>query len=196
MSMAVVLAGGRSSRMPFDKQTIRLDGKLIPVSIADRIAPLFERVVIVSNRPELYRNCPYEVIPDQVESHGPISGFYTGMLAARKDEDDYVYFVACDMPFIRLDYISYMRTFFKEDKDVIAVINRGHIETFNAFYHKRMTGFIKDLLTRRQYSLLRIYDCRDILFVEEQAMRQYDKEGNMFVNINNIEDYERYLGHE
>ena len=196
MSTAVVLAGGRSSRMPFDKQTIRLEGKLIAVSLADRIAPLFDRVVIVSNRPELYEGCLYEVIPDQIESHGPISGFYTGMLAAVSDKDDYVYFVACDMPFVRLDYISYMRTFLDGDREVVAVINKGHIETFNAFYHKGLAKFIKELLAQKQYSLLRIYDCRNIFFIREEMMQKYDKEGNMFVNINSLEDYERYLGNE
>lgn len=192
MSTAIILAGGRSSRMPFDKQTIKVDGKLIAVAIADRLASLFDRVLIVSNQPELYQ-CSYEVIPDQTESHGPISGFYTGLSAAQGDEGDYVYFVACDMPFIEPAYISYMRTLFDAGKDAVAVINHGHIETFNAFYHKRLKAFLEDLLERREYSLLRIYDCRDIYYVQEEVMRQYDREAKMFVNINNMEDYERYL---
>lgn len=196
MSLAAVMAGGRSSRMPFDKQTVMIDGKYIAVAIADRIAHLFDTVVIISNTPELYRECPYEVIPDMVESHGPISGFLTGLARAQDDTDDYVYFVACDMPFIEPEYIQYMRSFMDGEREVVATVNDGHIETFNAFYHKRLVGFVDELLKRRQYSLLRIYDCRKIYFVGEEEVKRYDKSGRMFVNINSIEDYEKYLGHK
>lgn len=195
MSTAVVLAGGRSSRMPFDKQTIRLDGKLIAVSIADQLAPIFDRVLIVSNKPELYE-CSYEVIPDQTESHGPISGFYTGLMAAEHDPDDYVYFIACDMPFVRTEYITYMKSLLSLDKDAVAAVNDGHIETFNAFYHKRLAGFLGECLEREEYSLLRIYDCKEIHYIEEDVMHQYNQDGKLFVNVNNIEDYKRYLGYE
>ncbi|MDO4518250.1 MAG: molybdenum cofactor guanylyltransferase, partial [Bacillota bacterium] len=181
MSVAVILAGGKSSRMGFDKQTIRIGQKLIAVELADRISSLFDRVMIISNRPELYREeCDYEVISDLIESKGPISGIYTGLVSAKDDRDDYVYFVACDMPNINMDYIEYMRSLMSDGSDVISTINDEYVETLNAFYRKSLIPFIERQIEEGRFSLRHIFDENRVHLVERDVLRKFDPSNSMF----------------
>src|SRR5665648_270589 len=92
LNTAVVLAGGKSSRLSFDKQAFNIKGNLMSVFIADCLSVEFERVIIVSNKPKLYRkNCPYEVISDTWIGLGPKAGILTGLEHAA---DEFVYFTA------------------------------------------------------------------------------------------------------
>ena len=67
LNTAVILAGGKSSRMDFDKQTILIQGQMMPLFIADQLEDLFKNRIIISNRRELYpEEVEYPVIPDLI----------------------------------------------------------------------------------------------------------------------------------
>ena len=51
---ALILAGGQSSRMGFDKQTLQLEGQPLAIHIARQLKRIFPQILIVSQRPDLY----------------------------------------------------------------------------------------------------------------------------------------------
>jgi molybdopterin-guanine dinucleotide biosynthesis protein A len=111
---AVVLAGGRSTRFgEGDKAVADLAGTPMIRRVVDRIAPAVDAVVI---------NCRTEQVPaireavddaavpltfaeDDAPDEGPVAGMATGLRAV---DADFAAVVACDMPFVDADFLSYL----------------------------------------------------------------------------------------
>ena len=56
---AIILAGGKSSRMGFDKQLLFINEKRLIYSIACNLEKHFEDIIIISNKIELYKDSKY-----------------------------------------------------------------------------------------------------------------------------------------
>ena len=53
---AIILAGGKSSRMGFDKQLIKIKDINITEYLVEMLNPIFKNIIVVTNKPELYRD--------------------------------------------------------------------------------------------------------------------------------------------
>ena len=191
LNTAVILAGGKSSRLPFDKQTLKINGNLMPVFIADCLSAEFARVIIVSNKPEFYRkNCSYEIIPDTWVGLGPKAGILTGLEYA---SDEFVYFTGCDMPFVNLPYIRHMKKLIlNADKHISVVlsIKNGYYEPLNAFYSKKLIPVLQAQLHSNKNKISDCYSENDILEITEKTLTEFDPHGLMFINLNTPKDIE------
>lgn len=100
---AIILAGGKSSRMGTDKGLVHL--KEIPmvkhVIEAARKANI-EEIIIVSNNP-VYKQFGFPVYPDIVKDKGPLGGIYTGL---QKSNTTRNLILSCDIPFINSDVLN------------------------------------------------------------------------------------------
>ncbi|MDM8129469.1 NTP transferase domain-containing protein, partial [Paraclostridium benzoelyticum] len=75
---AVILAGGKSSRMKFDKQLLVIDEKRLIYDLANKLENHFNEIIIVTNKPEFYNDCSYKVVVDEIKECGPLSGIHIG----------------------------------------------------------------------------------------------------------------------
>jgi molybdenum cofactor guanylyltransferase len=92
---AVILAGGQSRRMGFNKALIDVDGRPIISILIDQVRRLTNRVLISSNDDSSYRFLNFPVIPDHFAGCGPLAGLH----AAMRWNDCSLYIVlACDLP--------------------------------------------------------------------------------------------------
>lgn len=191
LNTAVILAGGKSSRLSFDKQTFDIKGHLIPIYLAKSLSAEFERVIIVSNKPELYRtNCPYEIITDTYVGLGPKAGILTGL---ENSTDEFVYFTACDMPFVNLPYIRYMKKLILDAKQYLSVllsIKNGYYEPFNAFYSKNLIPVLKAQLHSNNNKISNCYSESNIIEIDEKKQSEFDPHNLMFINLNTPKDFE------
>ena len=190
---AFVLAGGKSNRMPFDKQRIKIDGRYIALFIADRLSAEFGDVFIISNNSALYDGSGYKIIPDEIEGCGPLGGLYTALCHST---GEYAYVTGCDMPYVDLDYIRYMKERLSQTvkpADGILTTTKGLAEPLNAFYHTRLKDFIPHVLASGKRRLAVLYEGKDMLYVPESILAGFDPEYRMFFNLNTQEDYDRFL---
>lgn len=191
LNTAVVLAGGKSSRLTFDKQAFNIKGHLMPVFIADCLSVEFDRVIIVSNKPELYReNCPYEVISDTWVGLGPKAGILTGLEHAT---DEFVYFTGCDMPFVNLPFIQYMKNLILtagKDLSVVISIKNGYYEPFNAFYSKNLIPVLLTQLNSNNNKISNCYSENNKIEINERIQAEFDPHCLMFINLNTPKDFE------
>ena len=193
---AFILAGGKSSRMPFDKQTIKIDGKLIAVYIADKLKEIFSDVYIISQTESLYQSSTYTVIPDEVEDSGPLGGLYTALCHATCD---YVYVTGCDMPFVNLKYIEYMKeqlSAASASVDGIFTTTHGLVEPLNAFYHKRLKDLIPPLIKKGKRRMAHLYEGKNMICVPESILKEFDPDYKMFFNLNTLEEYNWYISYK
>ena len=135
---AVILAGGQSSRMGFDKQFLQLNNQNIISYLSEKLSNLFDDIIVVSNTLKKGDYNNFRVISDAIKGKGPLSGIHSGLLSARSE---FVYFIACDMPNINLDYIEFMIKKIELNNNLpLATVTRykNWIEPFNSFYHKNL----------------------------------------------------------
>lgn len=139
---AVIMAGGKSLRMGFDKQEIKINEKNLVHIQADILGEIFNEVIIISNKPELYKNYHLNVYKDMIKDQGPLGGIHSALV---NSSNYYNYFIACDMPNINTEYIKYIYEIIFEDKSkngIVAKLN-DWIEPFNSFYTKNLIESIE-----------------------------------------------------
>ncbi len=187
---AIILAGGKSSRMGFDKINIPYkDGRLLDYQI-NILKELFKEIIVVSNNLTSYNDESVKIVSDEYHQIGPIAGLHVGL---KHTTSSYSYVIACDMPFINLGFIAFMDELLTHfNKDVLLSEVNGYLEPFNAVYHKtvfeEIEGFVenssiyglKDLIKKLNYQV-----------IDRQIINSYDKK--MFYNLNTIKDIENYL---
>lgn len=108
MTLAVILAGGRSARMGRDKAFVELAGRPLIEHALARLTPQAERTIVNSNAsPELFARYGVTVVADAAPGvAGPLAGIYT--VLARWPHADIVT-VAVDLPFVPLDIVASLR---------------------------------------------------------------------------------------
>jgi molybdopterin-guanine dinucleotide biosynthesis protein A len=108
---AVILAGGRSSRMGGgDKCLLPVRGKPLIAHILEALASQTEDILINTNsNPGAFLKFGLPVLPDAIAGfQGPLAGLLTGMLWSRRCHPHQVYLlsVAGDVPFLPQDLVA------------------------------------------------------------------------------------------
>ncbi|MDR2536319.1 MAG: molybdenum cofactor guanylyltransferase [Treponema sp.] len=182
---ALILAGGQSTRMGYDKKQLELAGAKVIDRLIAGLGSIFNEVLVSSNQTFINENV--RVLMDGL-GRGPLAGIYQGLIHCKSD---YLYVIACDMPFLSVEYIQYMRkTISAEAVDACIARRRdGFYEPFNSFFSKQCIPCIGDALTRQEYKIRPLLDKLNLHIIEPSTIDQY--KGDMFFNINYIEDLER-----
>ena len=108
---AVILAGGRSSRMGGgDKCLLPVQNKPLIAHILEALAPQTRDVLINTNSdPGPFLKFGLPILPDAIAGfQGPLAGLLTGMLWSRRRHPHQVYLlsVAGDVPFLPQDLVA------------------------------------------------------------------------------------------
>ncbi|MBZ9686167.1 molybdenum cofactor guanylyltransferase [Clostridium estertheticum] len=179
---AIILCGGKSSRMGFDKCTIKVNNKYLIDIIAEELTQIFESIILVSNDLEKFRDTKYMVVQDIIANSGPIGAIYTALKGATSK---YVFITACDMPIINLNYIKYMMELIKsENVDGVVSYNSKYIEPLYAFYSIDMIDTFERELKKNNFKLLDVIKSSRMYYIEENKWREYCSGMDVFTNLN------------
>lgn len=178
---AIILAGGKSTRMKTNKSFVKLQNQPLIERIVGIIKPIFDdKILIISNEPELYKYLNVPVACDIVKGYGPIRGIYTGL---KVSQADYNFFIPCDMPFIENESIQYMIDEHFGYDVIVPEIN-GYIEPLYGIYSKKCLQPIKYCLEQNKFNVRSFYDQVKVKTIPESVFRNIDPELKMFTNIN------------
>lgn len=189
---AIILAGGKSRRMGLDKQVLTINNKRIIDTLIEKLEKIFTEIIIVTNKPASFANYPQKIVKDEVKDGGPLAGIHVGL---KHSSSLYNYIIACDMPYINIDYIEYMKKLIDSSpskKDGVVTRFREHIEPFNGFYSKELVDKIEMNLMNKKRSIHTILEDADILYVSEKKAREFSLHWEMFINLNSLEDLREY----
>lgn len=187
---AVILAGGRSSRMGFDKQFLKINGMSILDKIVKILKQEFEEIIVVSNKSEYYTSRDYIVIEDEIINCGPLGGIHAGL---KQSSSKYTYFIACDMPNINLEYIRYMKKIIQKSKsDSCVTKNKNErVEPLNAFYSKDIINIIESQISNNDMAIYKLFDIIKTVYIDFETAKKYKYE-DIFFNLNTPEDLKIY----
>lgn len=188
---AAILAGGKSSRMGFDKQLLTDNNRRILEIVSDALKREFSDILIVTAKPELYDGMKVRVCSDEFQDMGPLAGIHAALANARSK---YVYLIACDMPVVCLPYIRHMKQRIAETEAKVCVCRRNdRFEPFNGFYSRELLADATKRLQEGSGSLFRFISGAEPLVIPEETVKKYDREFRMFTNINTRSEYDAYL---
>ena len=189
---AVILCGGKSRRMGFDKSFAKIDGRYMIEAIRERLSVCFENIRLCADSSEKFSVFGLEVIEDTIKGRiGPAAAIYSALLQATSK---YVFVVACDMPLVNPEHIESMKRVLQDNAfvpDALVPMNGEHIEPLYGFYS---TGIAEKFLKEMEngnHKILNILKKCNTLYLEEEASRKFDKDLAIFTNINYAQDLEK-----
>lgn len=190
LGTAIILAGGKSLRMGFDKRFIKIGESYLLDIIIDNLNRSFEEIIVVSNVKSNHSNRNVIVVEDEIKNLGPLGGLHAGL---KKSKNMYSYAIACDMPYINIKYIKYMMNILRRSGDIDALITRfgEWIEPFNCFYSKNIVSSIEEHMNSGQRSIYSLMKKLNVTYIEEKTARCFSPKWKMFENLNTKEDLDK-----
>jgi molybdopterin-guanine dinucleotide biosynthesis protein A len=183
---AIILAGGRSTRMGRDKARLKLDGKLTLLrSTADKLRAISEQIII-STDGRRYEGLGEGITwaDDAYPGGGSLVGLYSALKLA---VNDYSLAVACDMPFLNIELLRYMLAQ-PRDYDILTIRVGRKIEPLHAIYAKSCLPIMAEMLATEQKKIHKLYDKVKVRYITEDDIDRYDPEHLSFYNINTPEE--------
>jgi len=188
---AVILAGGDSKRLGQPKALLDFQGKTLIELMVGLLSKYFAIITVVTDRPELYRHLPVNLIQDIIvnEEKSPLRGIHAGLSAS---DLPYQFFAACDMPFLNLELIDYMSGFAAEYGAVVPRIGK-YYQPLHAFYSRSCLKLIEKQLEMKCFKVTDLYKHLKIKFISTEEIMRFDPAQEAFININTSSDYESAL---
>jgi len=185
---AIILAGGKSSRMGTNKALLKINEKSNIERIADTLKLLFDDIILVTNDSEQYEFLGLKMVPDYYPGMGPLAGVHAGLLASDYDVN---FIVACDMPFVSTELAEVLVNNCGHYDAVIPVIN-GKQHPLFAVFQKRVAEGAANCIEAGELRMKQLLDQLNVLYVTEAELQTYsnlDLE-RVFFNMNHPNDYE------
>jgi molybdopterin-guanine dinucleotide biosynthesis protein A len=192
---AIILCGGKSSRMGRDKATLPFGPELM----LQRVVRLVSEVVDLANM--VIISAPQQKLPDlpsgvaigrdQDEYRGPLAGLATG-LQALESRIDAVYVTSCDVPLLEPAFVRRMFELLG-DYDVAVPFDGEHHHPLAAVYRPGVLPQVERLLAdgrMRPFFLFSEVATREVP-VEE--LRAVDPKLGTLLNLNREAEYQAAL---
>ncbi len=152
---AVLLAGGRSSRMGFDKGLVRVSGQPLLQLLADRLATITDDVLVSANNACEYRFLGLTIVPDVFPGCGPLAGLHAAMRHSRRT---WVLTLACDLPRISTDTLKNLIRHTPGFEAVIPVTADGRLHPVCAVYGRACLPASERILEAGENRMIRLLE--------------------------------------
>jgi len=188
---AVILCGGKSSRMGREKTFEQINGLPIIEHILNVVRNIFQNIVINSNNPHLFKSYNLPVIEDIIPNKKSIGGIYSVL---KKIDTKYAFVVACDMPFLLEGAFRLMLKKIEEnDYDIVFPKIQGQFQPFFAIYSKNCIPAIEELIYQGKFKSSLLVDKVNVKIVDQGEFKNISDIDKLFFNINTEHDFENAL---
>ena len=189
---AIILAGGKSSRMGSDKSLLRLGKKTLIEHVVEALRPYVDSVLIVTNDRDKYsflKNVNFT--PDIEKNQGPFIGLISGVSAI---ETNWSFVTSCDMPLIDGKIIEYLWD--RRNGYIVSPCSSEGYEPMLSLYSKEMLSYAKKCMEKNTRSINRFISQMDKL----NLVKKIKKEDivtlfgeKIFFNVNDYDNYNSLL---
>lgn len=187
---ALIMAGGKSTRLGRDKASETLLGRPLLQHVIDRVSRVVDEIVVVKARgqtlPETSSPLPLRVIEDLYPDCGPLGGILTGLSATNAER---CLAVACDMPLLSEPLLQELLRRSAGYDVVMPVL--AYPEPLHAVYSRACIAPIRQRLEARQLKITNFLGAVHVCYVREDDCRRFDPDLRSFSNTNTEEDLNR-----
>lgn len=184
---AIVLAGGKSSRLGRDKALEKIGGRYLIERVIDSLSQLGDDIIVVTAAPNQLSELHVEKVLDTYPRTGAKVGLCTGLNASLSF---YSLAVACDMPFLNIDLLRHL---IDSASGFDAVIPRigDNIEPLHAVYSKNCIPVLEEHIRKGRMKISDLFDEINVRYVEADEIERYDPQRLSLFNINSEADLKR-----
>ena len=180
--IAVILAGGRSSRMGRDKALLELNEQKFIDHLVQELSGCC-KVMISAAHQDDYAGYGVPVIADETKDIGPIEGIRQ---ALRSSVSEYVFVCAVDTPFVRKEMVQYLAEFISSDYDAFVFRDGNRIHPHIGIYSRTALPAIEEMIGEKQYRLTELLSRIRTKYVDI-GTSCFDRK--VLRNINTPDDY-------
>lgn len=187
-----VQAGGRGTRFGRDKALVDLEGKTLLQRTIELVASVSHSVKVVASASR-YPESQVPVIEDRWPGQGPLGGIITALLETQKTDNEPLWnlIVSCDMPFLRADWLEYMKARALESAaQVVVPQSQNGLEPLCAYWRSDSAGKLREAFNsgvRKVTSAMKLLPTE---VLDEAVWKRFDSDNRLFWNMNTPEDYE------
>ncbi len=183
-----ILTGGNSKRFGTNKCTFQLGGKTMIEMMLESISFLFSEIIFAGTDPKIKVG---KVVPDLHHNKGPVSGLESALMHAK---NEYVFLLACDMPFVSPIVIKKMIDIVKDQNILCPFVNKKY-QTTHAIYSKNILPIVRKELKRDKSTLTHIVlTASNATFLDERFFHEVERYERSFKNFNSLEELKKQLG--
>ena len=124
---AIVLCGGRSSRMGRPKAWLPWRGRTMVEHVVECLRPVVDEVVVVTSADLDLPPLEARVVTDREEGRGPLAGIREGLSAARSE---LAFVTSTDAPFLTRDHVCSLF----DRGGAVAPVAEGRVQVLSAIY--------------------------------------------------------------
>jgi molybdopterin-guanine dinucleotide biosynthesis protein A len=209
---AVVLCGGSSSRMGYEKFKLPFLGKTFLECVVEQLLPTVDGpVVIVGNRKnvaeiveltktiELFQTDRIRILADEIDGLGPVEGIRVGLKEVQSN-CRWAFVTCCDTPLIKPLFVRFLAHDISDSR-IEAIVPKDHARTPHRIYgmsaiYQTSPDTIAKIDSLIQEKNLRVSSLSDALFtlhVPVEDIRSVDENLTSFLNLNNPQEYREFL---
>lgn len=130
---AIILAGGKNSRMGSDKGLLKLEGTTFISRIMDAVRPNVNDMLLISSNTE-YDKFGIKRHQDLIRDSGPMGGLFTGLFYS---ESPWNLVLSCDIPMINSEVVEYLLKASNSEADVNQLEVKDETLPMVALYKKQ-----------------------------------------------------------
>ena len=160
---AIILAGGRSSRMGKDKASLEISGKSMVERLLLKLSPIVAEIVVIRAPGQSVPNVPEELKDrtrvgwDSVQGRGPLQGI-ADALVLLNSKIDKVFLLTCDLPYITTDWLQTLKDIMTEEFDLVCTEENEISNPLLAIYRKPVLEPASKLLAEGKRRPISLWD--------------------------------------
>jgi molybdopterin-guanine dinucleotide biosynthesis protein A len=192
---ALILCGGKSTRMGRDKATLPFGPELMLQRVVRLLGEVVDHrnIVIVAAPEQLLPHLPagLTVARDERHGRGPLEGIAAG-LTALCPEVDAAYVTSCDVPLLVPAFVTRMFELLG-DHDIAVPCEEEQFHPLAAVYRPSILPLVQQLLKADRLRPRFLFDEARTRSVTIEELRPVDPDLQTLVNLNHPEDYQAAL---
>lgn len=177
---AIILAGGKSTRIGTDKAFIKLNGITFIEHITKSISPFVNEIIIVSDN-AAYDKLGYKRVEDLIKDSGPLAGLYTGL---HYSKTAYNLVLSCDVPLLNDRVLNTLIDGIDGTSEVIQLKSLDRTIPLVAIYKKECVTKCLELLNKGERRLR--------AFVNQLNTKTITLKSDLDIYVQNINTLEQF----
>ncbi len=179
---AIILAGGKSTRMGKDKAFIQWKGKSFIQHSIDAVIQLTDTILLSGDEQRLSR-FRFEVVEDLEEGKGPVNGLAS---CFEKVKTEYALVLSCDVPQIAMQDLKYLMSEHSDNVDVTCYKYKGKSMPLIGVYNASAFPTFKNAIENGERKLFSVLGKLKVKSIEYKGV-------DGLMNINSPEDFKELV---